>query len=157
MKKIFLTTLLIAAAVSASAEITDCLSVVYKGGDVASLPLSSVRRIDLSASQLVISSYGNDPLEISIAELKRLEFGEADLTSLTDAELAQLGFGITASDVEITNAPANAQVRIYNVSGALVAQAVCSPQGDATINLSHLPTGAYIIAIDNFTKKFIKR
>lgn len=157
MKKLILTLLLVAAGLSASAEMTECLSVVYDSGNVAMLPLTSVRRIDMTQTHISIVTEAGDPMEVAISDLKRLELKMADYVGITAAELSDMGVGITGGEVKVSGAPADAMVRIYNLTGIEVAAAKCSTTGEAALNLSHLPSGAYVLAINNFTKKFIKR
>ena len=156
MKKFFTTILSLAiAAVMAQAAVPS-LTVVYAEGEPAVYAISDVKRIEIGANDLTMVTAA-ETYNVALADIKSLELGVSEITGLSDADLQALGFAIVNGTIQVTNAPAGAQINVFNLSGVMVLAAQCDADGNATIDASSLPTGAYLLAINKFTQKFIIR
>lgn len=77
--------------------------------------------------------------------------------SPTDTEdINNISIWMDNNVLHITGTPANSTLQIYNVSGAHILTQVISDT-PYTYNLSHLSAGVYLIRINNYTYKVIKK
>ena len=74
-----------------------------------------------------------------------------DINGNTLAKIWSIG-----STIYIANAPANSWATLYTVSGHLVLSTpIANTQSPATLDVSHLPQGVYILRLNNQVYKFI--
>ena len=156
MRKIFTTILTLAMASGAAQALEPSLTVVYSEGEPTVYAIADMKRIEVGETGITVVTK-SAAVDLALSDFKRLELGLSDITGLTDAELQSMGFAIVDGIINVTNAPASAQVNVYSMSGMLVFASQCDSDGNATINASSLPTGAYVMIINKFTKKFIIR
>lgn len=74
-------------------------------------------------------------------------------TNIEDATTTQLW--MNAKHLYIAHAQPNSQLEIYNASGMLMTAPYTLHATPCTINLSHLPTGVYVLRINNKAYKFV--
>ena len=74
-------------------------------------------------------------------------------TNIEDATTTQLW--MNAKHLYIAHAQPNSQLEIYNASGMLMTAPHTLHATPCTINLSHLPTGVYVLRINNKAYKFV--
>lgn len=67
------------------------------------------------------------------------------------------GFRFSDEAVNFSSLPQGSLVRIYSTSGVLIGNVKADESGSASINLSDLAQGVYIIKTENITHKIIKK
>lgn len=67
------------------------------------------------------------------------------------------GFRFSDETVSFSSLPQGSLVRIYSTSGVLIGSVKADESGSASINLSDLTQGVYIIKTENITHKIIKK
>ena len=105
----------------------------------------------------------SDELTTSLADVKDytfvVEHVSTGINSIPVAEGAVASQQPTFSfrDAKINGLKAGARVGIYSINGTLVSNINADAQGAASINLSNLPKGVYILRTPNKSFKIINR
>ena len=142
----------------AMAETVPCMRVLDAGGNaVFTWPLEIVDEIELGSNGVTFKSLVDGNQEISYGQIQEIEIGEMDPTptSIDDNKVKTVA-SVSTDMVQLTGAPINASVAIYDMNGREVVKNTTDGNGTATISLSNLAHGAYVIKVNNYTLKFVK-
>ena len=96
-------------------------------------------RFDVAANQTIHLIEGNDPGPSSIREWKGFEGMRLFPNPATDHVIIQLD--------ETVAETASAEVRVYNVAGAVVARQRQGMGNTIAVNIQNLPAGAYLVQV----------
>lgn len=157
MKKYFVTAFLsLAFAFATNAQDTK-VNVLYLDGTPHVVQMSQVRKLKITGDDvLLLSADGTTVATHKTADIDKIEL-TADVTAINTPSKVQAvtirynGTSITASGM--TNGSA---LTVYATSGAVVAKAKAR-DGKATINVSDLGAGVYVVKTDGQTLKMVKR
>ena len=75
-------------------------------------------------------------------------------TGMVDV-LSSARIWVNDKQIYITNAPQNSTLDIYTVSGMCITSSLTIHDAPCTIDLSHLPTGVYVLRLNNQAYKFV--
>ncbi len=91
------------------------------------------------------------------SELVNLTFDkeESGVESLKPGN-GDVAFGVTATTVDVYGLNASTIVNLYDSEGALRAKGVADAGGSATLDITGLPKGVYIVTAGKHTFKFIR-
>lgn len=157
MKKYFVTAFLsLAFAFATNAQDTK-VNVLYLDGTLHVVQMSQVQKLKITGDDvLLLSADGTTVATHKTADIDKIEL-TADVTAINTPSKVQAvtirynGTSITASGM--TNGRA---LTVYATSGAVVAKAKAR-DGKATINVSDLGAGVYVVKTDGQTLKMVKR
>lgn len=132
--------------------------VISKDGTQKEVPLAHVHRIDIGDSGITLHHKAGNPSEVAYENLDRLLIG-AELSGIkeivADGSMAVWPTRVT-SDINVTGATNGAPIKVYSTSGALVASSTVGADSSATIDMSGVASGVYIITVGTHSVKFIK-
>ena len=156
MKQKLLLIPLLFAAIVAKAEIS--LIVQPLNGDERAQALSTIGYVKVTADSLFIYSHSDLQLDKNaIKDVRHIRYGElAEITSIEDVQVSACRIypNPTQDMLVIDNADSD-KAFIFDLNGRLLQTAAIS--GDhATINVTSLPQGDYILLLNTQTYKFIK-
>jgi hypothetical protein len=78
-----------------------------------------------------------------------------DRTAISEISKSEFKvFPNPAKNILYVNSQAGAEVKIYNIAGSLVMSKITSSANEK-LNISNLPSGLYLIKVNNYTQKFI--
>lgn len=157
MKKYFVTAFLsLAFAFATNAQDTK-VNVLYLDGTPHVVQMSQVKTLKITGDDvLLLSADGTTVATHNMADIDKIEL-TADVTAINTPSKVQAvtirynGTSITASGM--TNGHV---LTVYATSGAVVAKAKAR-DGKATINVSDLGAGVYVVKTDGQTLKMVKR
>lgn len=132
-------------------------------------------------NSLVFERLDGSMVEYSFNEMPKIYFDEVNLCLTTNSytvtyptnELRRYYFKDKSSSIETVTInsdiyfdndrlsfylnKANEKINMYSLTGALIASAITSSEGCATINIENIPCGIYIIEYLNVSTKIMKR
>ena len=80
---------------------------------------------------------------------------EDNVTTGMENVLSSARIWVNDKQIYITNAPQNSTLDIYTVSGMCITSSLTIHDAPCTIDLSHLPTGVYVLRLNNQAYKFV--
>ena len=106
--------------------------------------------------QIIFSA--NNGLQSLMLDLADFEsfYVKSSQGGVNDAELQRAVFAVTPEAVTVQHLAAGAAVKVYNVAGVELISATTDAEGAATISITHLTSGTYILSADNYSFKFTK-
>lgn len=145
---------------SAHAELVPSMTVIDpNGNEILTWPLVEVAEIELGDNGVTFKSAvtGANDSDMSYSQILEIELGDKEPTptGINDAKVGTVA-RVTSDLVQLANAPALAGIAIYDMNGRKVLGGTTDASGTATINLSDLGNGAYVIKVNNYTLKFVK-
>lgn len=157
MKNYFVTALLSLGFAFATYAQDTKVNVLYLDGTPHVVQMSQVKTLKITGDDvLLLSADGTTVATHKTADIDKIEL-TADVTAINTPSKVQAitirynGTTITASGM--TNGRA---LTVYATSGAVVAKAKAR-DGKATINVSDLGAGVYVVKTDGQTLKMVKR
>ncbi len=92
------------------------------------------------------------PVVFELDDVASIDFpGAQSGVGSTDAPAAGITVAVSGSAVTFGNIPAGSMVEVFSASGAAVKALRAS--GNLTLDRSELPSGVYIVRINNFVTK----
>lgn len=152
MKKLFFTTFLMIALVDSIFAQNMAFNIVKTDGTTIQHIMSSDAKIFYSDTQLFLDSNG-ETVSYDLSGLRKAYFSTID----NDDEIENQQFAIypnPAKDLIHVVTPHATSVQIYTIDGKIVKSVEVSE--DATINISDMNSGLYIIGAGNEFSKVIK-
>lgn len=128
-------------------------NIVKTDGTTASYVMSTDSKIYYSDTQLFLDSNG-ETASFDLSSLRKAYFSEIQGVIETENQHITIYPNPTNDILRINNISDNQEVIIYSINGAMVKRDIVSE--DATINVSDLRAGLYIIGVGNEFSKFIK-
>jgi len=131
-----------------------------KDGIVTTKPLGTLKKFTFSGNSLLVN-YLSGPVETySLDNISKLSFKSAvtgvDNLSLTGNGIMKVYPNPVSDVIYIQNAPETAfTVSIYRMNGVLILTTKIS-SGSKSIDVSYLPSGLYLLNVNNRTFKFVK-
>jgi len=125
-------------------------------GERASFALAQKPVVSVGG-QLLIFKGAEATIEVAMSEVTDYHFGEsAGIEEVSDNQ-ADATMGMENGDAVIRNLKAGTAVRVYGIDGTLRLQTVASADGVASIQLSDLAGGVYVIQTPSGSFKIYKR
>ncbi len=156
IKSILVTMAMAAPAVSGAAD--KSVVVISKDGTQKELILPEVDRMEINTGGIVLLGKNGSRTETSYDDLDRVLIGadRSAIASITSPGEIAVWPTRTASDVNVSGANPETAITIHDMGGALRIRTVASADGTASIDLSQLQAGIYILHVDNHSVKLIK-
>ena len=146
-----------AVCVSAAAlDATHSVVVKAKSGAETEFKFADEPLAFFSEGQIVFSA--NNGLQSLMLDLADFEsfYVKSSQGGVNDAELQRAVFAVTPEAVTVQHLAAGAAVKVYNVAGVELISATTDAEGAATISITLLTSGTYILSADNYSFKFTK-
>lgn len=136
--------------------VDDALVVTYKNSQTFSYVLADRPNVTFDGTQLFIKSDVFDDTH-SMADIKTFTF--ADLSEISDVAADERRIVFTdAASVTLEGFAAGTAVSVSDMSGRVVISSAVAADSTATIDISQLPAGVYVIATaDGKSYKILKR
>ena len=166
MKKLFTHQIRHALAIAAIAAMSalplradgDSVIVLAKDGTSYTAKIADVKRIDLGADALVISTTGDVSTTYQYSDVDRILIGaDADgIEGITSGGNIAIWPTVVTDNLNIAGAEAGTPVKVYGINGSLVA-AGTTAEGTLSLDLSSAPAGVCIVNVGTKTVKIIKK
>lgn len=164
LSKLLTTITLLAVAAAPVAMKADGVGVaiVKSDGSVHNVELLHIDRIAIGPDAVTLHHRVGESVSHDIADIERIDIGVNVVTAGIDEITAAGDIAVWPTLVEtalnVKGAPAEARISVYTLAGVLAATAAADAAGAATLDLSALAPGAYIVAIDgNHSVKIVKK
>lgn len=153
MRKFFITIVIMVGMMYPALAQNVAFNIVKTDGTTASYVMSTDSKIYYSDTQLFLDSNG-ETVSYNLSSLRKAYFSEVQDVIETENQHITIYPNPTNDILRINNISDNQEVIIYSINGAMVKRDIVSE--DATINVSDLRAGLYIIGAGNEFSKFIK-
>ena len=151
MKKILLTWMMLASAFALQAE-DNHLYIQPNAGENLSWSVPSLQKMTFQNGNLVLTMKNGTSSYTPIMSIERIYIGTpSEIQGIEEVDNAPLYSW--DGETLILNAQSGAQVRVYNVAGAVVKQERLTGN---SINLRGLAKGLYVVNVDGHIFKTIK-
>lgn len=157
MRKLLLMPLVLMIALVAQAGVTHLRVEMLTGGELSS-SLALIGKIVLGEDDVLL--YDNSGVQIGSTPFSQLgkivfyEDGTSALSDVTESSL-QVFYDATRESLFVCGLEGQQTIRVYSASGQLL-QSTNATNGEATIHISGLQNGAYLLQIGAQVVKFIK-
>lgn len=149
MKKLSLIALLFLSALAADAA--ECLRVKPKSGDPVTFLFSESPEVSFTGSRLKVTSTSQPTgTYFEMDDVDSVDF--TDDSGLSTPSTGSIEVFSDAAGVHFTGIPESATLAVFSVSGVMIHSGVC-PGGEYHLLRSDLPSGIYIVKINEFTIK----
>lgn len=157
MRKILLMPLVLMIALVAQAGVTHLRVEMLTGGELSS-SLAQIGKIVLGENDVLL--YDKSGVQIGrtpFAQLDKIVFYDDFTSALSDVEESslQVFYDATHESIFVRGMEGSQTVRVYSTSGQLL-QSTNATNGEATIHISGLQNGAYLLQAGAQVVKFIK-
>lgn len=125
-------------------------------GESISFVLDECPKITFSGTEMIMTS---ELYETSypLAELDNYKFGFKDASQIKNVESASEKVFQTENMIIISGLNPQTDISVYSVNGISLFSAMADKHGEATVNLSGLPHGIYIVKYGNKSTKIQKK
>lgn len=155
MKKIVLTLISLLVMTVATAAEQNVIAIYQTDGQVALFAFADKPEVTYTPTDLVLTTT-KTTMQYPIAGLKKVQFEKADMGEGLDELLADGRFSFRDGAIEIHGGQPNATVKIYTVSGMLVAQYPLDVNGEGVISTQPFRGTTYIVTTGSFSFKFLQ-
>lgn len=157
----FFTAVLAAASLTAAAQDgADPMYMVVQlnDGSYKAIDTDAVGRITFDGSSMkAADNGGNTLIKIDLSTISAIEFSDAQQSSIESAITDQCAIAYDAASASLRiSASVSGPLSVYDPKGAIVLTVDLAP-GEATIDLSALSSGVYIVNHASSTLKFSKK
>jgi hypothetical protein len=153
MRRLLIILFLITASFAAKAQ-----SIVLQSqdGSEQSISLSNIQKITFSDGYLVLNYNGGTTQNYAISALRKLSFNStSSIVKNTLTEAVHFFYQATDQHLYFQNLPdSKSSITVFRTDGILVIQTTIF--SDGTIDASSLPTGLYLVKVNNQVYKFKK-
>lgn len=157
MRKLLLMPLVLMIALVAQAGVTHLRVEMLTGGGLSS-SLALIGKIVLGEDDVLL--YDNSGVQIGstpFSQLGKIVFYEDGISALSDVteSSVQVFYDATRESLFVCGLEGQQTIRVYSASGQLL-QSTNATNGEATIHISGLQNGAYLLQVGAQVVKFIK-
>lgn len=159
MKKALISTLILCALTMAAGHAenkAEALVIELASGETATFILEERPRLTFTGEELTITS-GDYETSYPLASLQRYTFKFAESSGITQSADKSQTITQTAGHIRLDGLSPGTQIKTFSVNGILVASDAADSNGSATISVSNLPKGVYIIKYGDKSTKIKKQ
>lgn len=150
MKRLYSLFIVLFAVIAGSSSMaqTTCLTLNFTTGDVAKFALNEQPVMTFGESNVMIATSAGLNVSYERADVKDFNFTQGTTSGISEAAAdGTLTVDLTTPDVLVVRANKLGNVAVYNAAGQLAATATAA-DGVATVDISALPTGVYVVAVE---------
>lgn len=149
--------ILFSALCSFSAQAATTVSILSKSGESSSYSVSETGKLYFEGDKLMITEKsGAKSVAVDVSTIRKVTFksGSVGVEGQASDAIAFAAFPNPVKDVVfLAGVNGGENVSVYNANGALVGEYTYAEEG---INLSSLPSGAYVISVSGKSVKISK-
>lgn len=156
MNKLFLTLSLSFFAVAAIAKTTTTLTINSNDGSKDPYNIEKIKSITFDGDKMIVNGTNGTANEYNIDAIEIMTFATiTGIEGVYDFELEDnLEISVNKGILSATQPDTLLNLRIYTINGQMVHSA--EADSELTYSLADLPSGVYIITINNKALKFIR-
>lgn len=153
---LILTVLLSVLPVSLFADTVTSLVVVKKDKTTATFELATKPQVTFEGTDLKIIDEGNATTFIPLADIVRYYFETHDASGIT--EIKSDGTTIDYQDgvLVLSGLKSGTSAQVFSTDGRMVQTLTANYNGTFRLSLSSLPTGVYVVKVNDTTYKILK-
>lgn len=151
--------LLLTILVETTAWSEDMRSLVVwlKSGKTVVLNLETLPKTVFKEGNIDITATGFSTSYPISEVLKFTNFTQDEIDHLPSLKDNPISITQRGNEIVLANLPEKAAINVYSVDGVKAMTIPAPAMGQATIDLDHLPVGIYVIKINTYNYKFMKR
>lgn len=137
------------------------VAIVKVDGTTHHVVFEEIDRIEIGNESVTVHHATAAPATHAMADIQRIDIGVSGLSSGISNAVAEGSIAVwptvVESSINIAGAPAETAINVFSINGRNVASTKTDADGSASVNLSGLPAGHYIIAVGAHTVKIVKK
>lgn len=153
-RKLLSALLFMATAASANAQAQQALVVEMRNGEKASFAFADSPTLRFVGDSLVVNTHMYE-IKYAADKVQRYTFGTSETEGISQPAID--GKVVNGDNLTLNLGEAGATAIVYAADGMAVASSTANEQGTATISLSDLPAGVYIVKSGETSTKILKR
>jgi hypothetical protein len=131
------------------------LKVWLADGQVMSTNLNEEPRTTYNDGNLVITTT-KTTISYPLEQVKRYTYASAS-SGITSPKSAEATFSADGETLTFKGLKTGTSIMLYNVAGQLLRKVTPTTEGHAAVSVSKLPTGVYVVKMNDATYKITKR
>lgn len=143
-------------SVGTRAAQVETLIVKLKNGSETAFFLKDKPQVKFEGANLIVTSSAGDTT-FALADVLRFTYDKRDASGINETVTEPTGVFFKDDVLVVSQLKVNALVSVYGLDGVLVRQWKAPHAGTFRLSLSELPSGLYLVKVDNITYKIMKR
>lgn len=131
------------------------LVVTMKNGSETVFFLRDQPNVSFDGSELKVVSL-KSTTSFALADVLRFTYVKKDLSGIDEMTVDPTTVSFDEGILVISQLPKGASAWVYTADGKLIQQLTAQHAGTFRLNLATLPTGLYLVKVDNITYKIMK-
>ena len=148
--------LLTVFCVGTRAAQVETLVVKLKNGSETAFFLKDKPQVKFEGTNLKVTSSAGDAT-FALADVLQFTYDKRDTSGINETVTEPTGVIFKDDVLVVSQLKVNAVVSVYGLDGMLVRQWKAPHAGTFRLSLSELPSGLYLVKVDNITYKIMKR
>ncbi len=148
--------LLTVFCVGTRAAQVETLVVKLKNGSETAFFLKDKPQVKFEGTNLKVTSSAGDAT-FALADVLQFTYDKRDTSGINETVTEPTGVIFKDDVLVVSQLKVNAVVSVYGLDGILVRQWKAPHAGTFRLSLSELPSGLYLVKVDNITYKIMKR
>lgn len=148
--------LLTVFCVGTRAAQVETLVVKLKNGSETAFFLKDKPQVKFEGTNLKVTSSAGDTT-FALADVLQFTYDKRDTSGINETVTEPTGVIFKDDVLVVSQLKVNAVVSVYGLDGILVRQWKAPHAGTFRLSLSELPSGLYLVKVDNITYKIMKR
>ena len=148
--------LLTVFCVGTRAAQVETLVVKLKNGSETAFFLKDKPQVKFEGTNLKVTSSAGDAT-FALADVLQFTYDKRDTSGINETVTEPTGVIFKDDVLVVSQLKVNAVVSVYGLDGILVRQWKAPHAGIFRLSLSELPSGLYLVKVDNITYKIMKR
>lgn len=126
-------------------------------GQTAEYAFSALPKATFSGGTMTIKALASPAVEYAMDNVESITLVDdnSGVTAITN-DSDKLRFTITDSEIVIDGMEADSRADVYDANGRHAASAISDTNGHATVNVSNIGKGVYVVSTTTHSFKFIK-
>ncbi|SEM85283.1 Por secretion system C-terminal sorting domain-containing protein [Prevotella sp. ne3005] len=134
----------------------ETLVVKLKNGSETAFFLKDKPQVKFEGTNLKVTSSAGDTT-FALADVLQFTYDKRDTSGINETVTEPTGVIFKDDVLVVSQLKVNAVVSVYGLDGILVRQWKAPHAGTFRLSLSELPSGLYLVKVDNITYKIMKR
>ena len=127
-----------------------------KNGSETAFFLKDKPQVKFEGTNLKVTSSAGDTT-FALADVLQFTYDKRDTSGINETVTEPTGVIFKDDVLVVSQLKVNAVVSVYGLDGILVRQWKAPHAGTFRLSLSELPSGLYLVKVDNITYKIMKR
>lgn len=159
MKKTIISAIALVASLMATAAVqyTHSVIVTKKSGETVEHKFAVTPSATIEGADIVFNTDGAK-VAYPMSDVEHLTFGKTEVSGIDNVAAPEnsVAFALGGGRLECSGMSAGTRLDVFTIDGRMAVSSVASAAGEASVDISQLPSGVYIASGAGKSFKFIK-